>query len=60
MNPRLISYFYKQLIEIAHDSTQNLELSYDPHWLAILQSTNHLLNVSTNTQYMPGPGYPKR
>jgi len=51
---------YLELIEIAHDSTQNLELSYDPHWLAILQSTNHLLNVSTNTQYMPGPGYPKR
>jgi len=51
---------YLELVEIPHDSSQSLELSYDPHWLAILKSTNHLLNVSTKTQYMPGPGYPER
>jgi len=51
---------YLELIEIGHDAKEGLELCYDAHWLAILKSTNHLLNVSASTQYMPGPGYPER
>ena len=49
---------YLELIEIPHDPNQSLELSYDPQWLAILRSTNHLLNVRPTTSYMPGPGAP--
>lgn len=39
-----------------------MELSYDPRWLAILRSTNHLLSVRPTTQYMPsgGPGSTER
>nr|SVE72953.1 EOG090X06RW [Ceriodaphnia reticulata] len=53
---------YLELIEIPHDSTKNLELCYDPQWIAILQSTNHLLSVRPCTQYMPsgGPGCTER
>nr|CAH0108067.1 unnamed protein product [Daphnia galeata] len=53
---------YLELVEIQHDSTQNLELCYDPHWLAILRSTNHLMSVRPTTQYMPsgGPGCTER
>ena len=49
-------------MEIQHDSTQNLELCYDPYWLAILRSTNHLMSVRPTTQYMPsgGPGCTER
>lgn len=51
-----------KLIDIPHDSTQELELSYDQHWLAILRSTNHLSSVRPTTQYMPsgGPGSNER
>jgi len=31
-------------------------LKYDPHWLAILKSTSHLLSVEKKTRYTPGPG----
>nr|SVE74738.1 EOG090X06RW [Daphnia carinata] len=53
---------YLELIEVPHDSNQSLELCYDPHWLAILRSTNHLLSVRPTTQYMPsgGPGSTER
>nr|SVE79507.1 EOG090X06RW [Daphnia magna]SVE81333.1 EOG090X06RW [Daphnia magna]SVE83087.1 EOG090X06RW [Daphnia magna] len=53
---------FLKLIEVPHDSNQGLELSYDPHWLAILRSTNHLLSVRPTTQYMPsgGPGSTER
>lgn len=37
-----------------------LQLEYDPAWLAILKSTNHLLSVASGTQHMPGPGYSDR
>nr|SVE74199.1 EOG090X06RW [Daphnia barbata] len=53
---------YLELIEVPHNASQTLELCYDPHWLAILRSTNHLLSVHPTTQYMPsgGPGCRER
>ena len=32
-------------------------LKYNPKWLAILKSTNHLQSSSYNNQHMPGKGY---
>nr|SVE89899.1 EOG090X06RW [Daphnia sinensis] len=53
---------YLELIEVPHDTNQGLELCYDPHWLAILRSTNHLLSVRPTNQYLPsgGPGSTER
>jgi len=35
--------------------TEEPKFYYDPEWLAILKSTNHLISVKPNTCYMPGP-----
>nr|SVE88021.1 EOG090X06RW [Daphnia similis] len=53
---------YLELIEVPHDTNQGLELCYDPHWLAILRLTNHLLSVRPTNQYLPsgGPGSTER
>nr|SVE78248.1 EOG090X06RW [Daphnia lumholtzi] len=53
---------YLELIEVPHDTNQGFELSYDPQWLAILRSTNHLLSVRATNQYLPsgGPGSTER
>ena len=45
-----------QIVEIAHDEKSPIKLSYDQEWLTILYLTNHLLNVTNSTQYMPGKG----
>ena len=37
-----------------------IELELDPEWLCILKATNHLLNLSKSTRYMPGPGCNER
>ena len=46
---------YLELVEIPHNSELSLDLCFDPQWLAILKSTNHLLSVSSSFNYMPGP-----
>nr|SVE77020.1 EOG090X06RW [Daphnia lumholtzi] len=53
---------YLELIEVPHDTNQGFELCYDPQWLAILRSTNHLLSVRATNQYLPsgGPGSTER
>lgn len=52
---------FLQILDIGPDLTTPFpELHYDPEWLCILKSTDHLLNVSKSIQYMPGPGSPER
>ena len=46
--------FIKSFVEIPHDSTRNLELSFNAHWTTILKSTDHLLGVSQYSSYLPG------
>ncbi|XP_015911044.1 uncharacterized protein [Parasteatoda tepidariorum] len=36
------------------------QIEYDPEWLCILRSTNHLLNVSRRSSFMPGAGGTER
>ncbi|XP_067686624.1 lariat debranching enzyme A-like [Haliotis asinina] len=47
---------FLQVIDIPHDASQPLKIHLDPEWLMILKLTNHLLNLSPSTRYMPGPG----
>lgn len=43
---------------IDHNGDFDGKIAYNPTWLAILKSTNHLQSSSTSsTQHMPGPGY---
>lgn len=51
---------YMQILDVTHDTSLPLELRYDPRWLCVLRSTNHLLSVSDRVQYMPGPGCQER
>lgn len=47
---------FLQVIDIpVIESSEEPKLSYDPEWLAILKSTNHLINVKPNPCFMPGP-----
>ncbi|CAG5076504.1 Similar to DBR1: Lariat debranching enzyme (Drosophila pseudoobscura pseudoobscura) [Cotesia congregata] len=47
---------FLQILDIPHDETQSLSLSYDIEWLSVLFLTNYLLSVKNTTTYMPGPG----
>ncbi|XP_014671150.1 PREDICTED: lariat debranching enzyme B-like [Priapulus caudatus] len=47
---------FLQVIDFKETENTRLELEYDKEWLAVLQNTNHLLNTTRVTQYMPGPG----
>lgn len=52
---------FLQILDIGPDVVATFpELHYDPEWLCILKSTNHLLNISRGIQYMPGPGCSER
>lgn len=51
---------FLQIIDMPHDNTKGLELSYDAEWLAILNSTNHLTSVKNVSNYMPGPNSNER
>lgn len=51
---------FLQLLEIAHDPREPLELHYDLEWLTILFLTNHLISVKQKAIYMPGPGSNER
>ncbi|XP_035221989.1 lariat debranching enzyme-like isoform X2 [Stegodyphus dumicola] len=46
---------YLQVLEIGNKS-EAVDIKYDPEWLCILQTTDHLLNTSKTCVYMPGPG----
>lgn len=45
-----------QVIDIPIQDLQELKLSYDPEWLAILKSTDHLMTARPKPCFMPGPG----
>lgn len=47
-------------LNAAAASADEIQLSYDLEWLAILCNTKHLINVKNSTNYMPGPGSPYR
>ncbi|KAK3582653.1 hypothetical protein CHS0354_001701, partial [Potamilus streckersoni] len=47
---------FLELIDVPHDVSKPIELMLDPEWLAILKSTNHLLNLTKTPRYVPGPG----
>lgn len=47
---------FLQILDIPHDETQSLSLSYDVEWLTVLFLTNYLLSVKNTPTYMPGPG----
>jgi lariat debranching enzyme len=46
---------FMQIIEVEHDESLPIELSYDLEWLTILFLTNHLLSIKNTMCYMPGP-----
>ena len=45
---------FLQVIEIDHDSSLPISISYDLEWLTILYLTNHLLSIKNGMCYMPG------
>ncbi|XP_062572881.1 lariat debranching enzyme A-like [Saccostrea cucullata] len=47
---------FLQILDIPHDVEKPMKIELDPEWLAILKSTNHLLNLTKMVRYMPGPG----
>ncbi|XP_029655913.1 lariat debranching enzyme-like isoform X1 [Octopus sinensis] len=49
---------FLQILDIPH--RKPLKLQLDPEWLAVLKSTNHLLNLHRSNCYMPGPGTDER
>ncbi|XP_064598274.1 lariat debranching enzyme-like [Liolophura sinensis] len=51
---------FLQVIDFPHDEGFPLKLELDPEWLCILRSTNHLLSLSRNKTFMPGPGSSER
>ncbi|XP_014209768.1 lariat debranching enzyme [Copidosoma floridanum] len=46
---------FLQIIEVEHDESLPIKLSYDLEWLTILFLTNDLLSVKNGICYMPGP-----
>jgi len=53
---------FLQVLEIGEPvgKEEEVVLKYDPAWLAILRSTNHLLSVEKKPRYPPGPGSSER
>jgi lariat debranching enzyme len=53
---------FLQVVELGEEVGEEEEvvLRYDPAWLAILRSTNHLLSVEKRSRYMPGSGSSER
>ena len=53
---------FLQVLEIGQPvgKEEEVVLKYDPAWLAILRSTNHLLSVEKKPRYPPGPGSSER
>ena len=52
---------FLQVLEIGDEVGEGgLTIEYDPEWLAVLKSTDHLLSVQPGTTHMPGPGFSGR
>ncbi|CAL1544742.1 unnamed protein product, partial [Lymnaea stagnalis] len=51
---------FLQVFDLPHNTGEGLKIKLDAEWLAVLQSTNHLLNLSPSNMYMPGPGCKER
>ncbi|KAK6645483.1 hypothetical protein RUM43_001760 [Polyplax serrata] len=51
---------FLQILDIPHDDTCELELSYDLEWLTVLHLTNHLISTKRGSSYLPGPGCDER
>jgi len=51
---------FLQILEIPHDNSKSINLMYDLEWLSVLHLTNHLLNISSNMYYLPGPSATER
>ena len=51
---------FLQVIEEGPSPSGAIKLHYNPHWLSILKSTNHLQSSKRTEQHMPGPGYSQR
>ncbi|CAG2237878.1 DBR1 [Mytilus edulis] len=47
---------FLQVLDVPHDSDKPINIELDAEWLAILKSTNHLLNLKRADKYLPGPG----
>ena len=47
---------FLQFLEVEHDDSVPLTLTYDLEWLTILFMSNHLLSVRNGMHMMPGPG----
>lgn len=50
---------FLQIIEEGPE-VQSISLNYNPQWLSILKTTNHLQSSKRVPQHMPGPGYSQR
>jgi len=53
---------FLQVLEVGEEvaAEEDVVLRYDPEWLAVLRSTNHLLSVEKKPRYTPGPGSTER
>ncbi|XP_025106934.1 lariat debranching enzyme-like [Pomacea canaliculata] len=51
---------FLQVLDIPHHQEEPLRIKLDAEWLCVLKSTNHLLNLTRSTVYMPGPGSSER
>lgn len=53
---------FLQVIEVGErvEKKEDIEIKFDPVWLAILKSTNHLVNSKQTECHMPGPGGKER
>ena len=53
---------FLQVIEVGDKivNKSDVHIKFDPTWLAILKSTNHLLSASRQMTYMPGPNGKER
>ena len=51
---------FLQVIEEGPPLSGVIKLHYNPQWLSILKSTNHLQSAKRTEQHMPGPGYSQR
>ncbi len=53
---------FLQVLEIGEPlkDGEKVSFEYDPHWLAVLKSTDHLLSTSPATNHMPGPSGAER
>jgi lariat debranching enzyme len=46
---------FLQILDVPHNDSKPIELTYDLEWLSVLHLTNHLLNINKNIYYLPGP-----